>query len=167
MQRANVTVDPPPFQSPVPAEYASPSRSIRRRHAVTVDGVRRWPEDSSRVAGPPIDEIVASPDLLAIFVERTSGAPIERYHAASCLASFLAILGAALLYHGTAGGFAPLTAAGLGSFGAAVAIIVRSRAQLTNCLRETAIDIGIPRAQARQHARVVMQRLAASLARRP
>jgi hypothetical protein len=169
MQRANVTVDPSQFRSPVPAGYAAPPRSIRRGHAVTVDEMMHWPEESSRAAGPPIGESVAPPDLLAIFVERTSGAPIERFHVASCLVSFLAILGATLLYHGTAsaGGFDLLTAAGMSSFAAAVAITVGARAWLTNCLRETAIDIGIPQAQAHQHARVVMKRLTASSARRP
>jgi len=169
MQRANVSVDPSQFHSPAPTGYAAPPQSFRRRHAVTVDDLMHRPEESSRAEAPPTVESVAAPDLLAIFVERTSGAPIERFHVASYLVMFLAVLGATLLYHGTAsaGGFDLLTAAGMGSFAAAAAITVGARAWLTNCLRETAIDIGIPQAQAHDHARIVMQRLTAPSARRP
>lgn len=168
MQRANVTVDPSEFQSPVPAGYAATPRSIRRRHSVTVDELMHRPEESSGATVPPTGQGVAPPDLLAIFIERTSGAPIERYHATSYVVCFLAVLGATLLYHGNAssGGFELFTAAGFSSFAAAAAMSIGIRSWLTDCLRETAIDIGIPQAEAHEHARAVMQRLTDPSARR-
>jgi len=168
MQRANVTVDPSQFHSPVPEGYAATPQSMGRRRAVTVDELMQRPEESSDVAALPTGESDASPDLLEIFIERTSGAPIERYHATSYVVCFLAVLGATLLYHGasSAGGVELFTAAGFSSFAAAAAMTIGVRSWLTNCLRETAIEIGIPQTQANEHARAVMQRLTDPSARR-
>ncbi len=171
MQRTQISVQPTQFHPSVSAGYPSASRASNQGHSLPAND---WlfPTDAPRAdnaqtATATVANDGAATDLLAIFIERTAGIPIERFQVATYLVAFFAILGATLMYHGAAStsGIEPLFAAGSISIAVAAATFLGVRTWLLNRLSDTAIEIGMTEAQAKEQSREVMRRLAAPFER--
>lgn len=168
MQRAQVTAQSAQFRAPVAAGYAGAGRLSLQAGAIPADEWMYPPADAApdEVKAARVDDALRT-DLLAVFIERTSGAPIERFHVAMYFVAFFALLAATLMYQGTASAssFHLFFAAGVASIGLAAGTFVGVRAWLVGQLREVAADLGMSDEQARRSAREALRRVTAPFQR--
>lgn len=170
MQRAQINVQSAQFHAPASAGYAGASRMSLASGAISADDWICPPADTDveRAESPAaLVRQSAQVDLLKVFVERTAGTAIERFHVAMYFVAFFAVLAATLMYQGaaSASSFNLLFSAGIGSIGVAAVTFIGVRAWLVGQLREVAVELGMSDEQALLESREALRRIAAPFTR--